>query len=178
MHGWALQQSALEAHAFLARDYTPDARADLSVRPGVAIARAAASCSWPAGSRAVNERSRPRYSRSRPNGSRAIALTRATGATRARSWAAWMIAAIRIPLGMPVLMPTARVEWLDADREHPIGQRFLYTGALNLDLTDKVRLLLDVSRTEVQTGSFPLSNAPVLFDRRATVLVGQVQVKI
>jgi hypothetical protein len=93
--------------------------------------------------------------------------------------AAWGIAALRKQVGAVTLMPAARFEWLDADREHPIGRRFYMSGALNvMDLADTFRVVVDVSRSIVQAGSFPLSVPPVLRDTSSTVVVVQAQVKI
>jgi hypothetical protein len=98
----------------------------------------------------------------------------------AKTWmAAWAVAAIRIPVQCTVLMPAARLEWLDADREHSIGRRYYISGAFNvMNVTDNVRFLLDVTRSQVQPGSVPLSIAPVLLDRSSTIVVAQVQIKI
>ena len=38
--------------------------------------------------------------------------------------------------------------------------------------------MLDVSRSQLQTGTFPLSSAPLLLDASATVVVAQLQLKI
>ena len=93
--------------------------------------------------------------------------------------AAWGIAAVKIPVRHDVVMPAARFEWLDADREHGIGSRYLMTLALNvMDVADSVRVLVDVSRTQVHAGTFPLSVPPVLTDISSTAAVVQVQVKI
>ena len=56
-------------------------------------------------------------------------------------------------------MPAARFEWLDIDRQHPEGQRYLISGALNVDFTTHVRLLLDLSRAQLTSGTYP-STAP------------------
>ncbi len=58
--------------------------------------------------------------------------------------AAWGIFAVRFPVAHVLAMPTARFEWLDADRQQSGGQRYLLSGALNLDFTAHVRLLLDL----------------------------------
>jgi hypothetical protein len=93
--------------------------------------------------------------------------------------AAWGIAAVRFPIGDYVLMPAMRFEWLDADREHAIGRRYLMSGAINfLEASDTVRVLLDVSRSQVQPGTTPLSLAPVVFEKSNTAVIVQVQVKI
>ena len=98
----------------------------------------------------------------------------------AKTWmAAWGIAAVRFPVDEVVLMPAARFEWLDADLEHDIGRRYYISGGLNvMNRTDSVRVLLDVTRSQVQRGSFPLSVAPVLLDASSTIIVAQAQIKI
>jgi hypothetical protein len=101
-----------------------------------------------------------------------------TRADARRFMAAWGIAAVRFPVRRVLTMPALRFEWLDADRQHPEGQRYLASAALNLDFTAHVRLLLDLSRDEVRAGSYPLSTPPGVFSRSATVFVVQVQLKI
>ncbi len=77
-----------------------------------------------------------------------------------RWWAAWGLAAFRFSAGPIDLMPVARVEWLDGDRDRSdSGQRLSMTAGLNFLFTDGIRLLLDVSRTNVQAGS-PLLSQP------------------
>ena len=102
-------------------------------------------------------------------------------AANASTWMAfWAVGAVKLDVSDAVrLMPAVRFEWLDADREHPIGRRYLVSGALNLmDHADSVRLLLDVSRNQVQAGTFPLGVPPLLFDASSTTIVMQVQVKV
>ena len=101
-------------------------------------------------------------------------------ATGARTWmATWAIAAVKIPVSTFVVMPAARFEWLDADREHPIGRRYLISGAVTaMDPADRMRVMLDVSRSQVQGGTFPLSIAPILLDASGTVIVAQIQLKM
>ena len=93
--------------------------------------------------------------------------------------AAWVIAAVRLRLDPVVLMPAVRFEWLDADREHEIGRRYVFSTAVDvMDVSESVRLLIDVSHYQVQRGTYPLSIAPVLLDTSSTAIVAQVQVKI
>jgi hypothetical protein len=91
---------------------------------------------------------------------------------------AWGIAAVRFPVARVLAMPALRFEWLDADRQHPEGQRYLASAALNLDFTTHVRLLLDLSRDELRAGTYPLATPPGVFSQSATVFVVQVQLKI
>ena len=51
---------------------------------------------------------------------------------------------MRFPVAKVLAMPALRFEWLDIDRQHPEGQRYLASAALNLDFTAHVRLLLDL----------------------------------
>jgi hypothetical protein len=57
------------------------------------------------------------------------------------------------------LLPAFRYEWLDADREHARGIHQSFAGALTLLFLERVRLLFDVTYTDVQPRS-PLLNQP------------------
>lgn len=92
--------------------------------------------------------------------------------------AAWGIFAVRFPVARVLVMPTARFEWLDADRQHPEGQRYVVSGALNLDFTTRVRLLLDLTRDQLAHGTYALSSPPGVFSQSATIYVTQLQLKI
>jgi hypothetical protein len=92
--------------------------------------------------------------------------------------AAWGIVAVRLPVGAARVMPAARFEWLDTDREHAQAQRYFVTGALNLDISDAVRVLLDVTRAEFRAGGDPITSSPGVFDRSATTIVAQLQLKL
>jgi hypothetical protein len=98
----------------------------------------------------------------------------------ARTWMSlWGVAAMKLKLPDLALMPAVRVEWLDADREHGVGRRYYLSGALNLmDRHDQVRLLVDVSRSIVQSGSPLVGQPPGLLDQSSTIAVVQLQVKI
>ena len=74
--------------------------------------------------------------------------------------AAWTVAAYRIPIGSTVLMPALRAEWLDVDRKHAGGGRLYLTGAVNLELNANVRLLIDVSRYDVNSRTQALRKRP------------------
>jgi hypothetical protein len=92
---------------------------------------------------------------------------------------AWGIAAIRLPVRTVVVMPAFRLEWLDSDREHPtLGGREIFSGALNVDVTDKLRMVGDLSHTIVQPGSVSLTSMNGALDSNATVVVFQVQLKL
>ena len=92
--------------------------------------------------------------------------------------AAWGIVAVRFPVAHVLAMPTVRFEWLDADRQQSGGQRYLLSGALNLDFTAHVRLLLDLSRDQLTSGLAPMTTPPGVFTQSFTVFVTQIQLKI
>ena len=92
--------------------------------------------------------------------------------------AAWGIVAVRFPVAHVLAMPTVRFEWLDADRQQSGGQRYLVSGALNLDFTTHVRLLLDLSRDQLSSGLPPMTTPPGLFTQSFTVFVTQIQLKV
>lgn len=92
--------------------------------------------------------------------------------------AAWALAVVHFPLAGIDWIPGVRFEWLDANRQQPDGQRYLLSGALNLDFTDKVRLLLDLSRAQLTAGSVPASSPAGVFSQSATIFVTQLQLKI
>jgi hypothetical protein len=74
--------------------------------------------------------------------------------------ATWALAAYRFPFAGVILMPAARAEWLDADRERAGEGRLYLTAGLNVDFTESIRLLVDVSRYDVEGGSRALKNRP------------------
>ena len=92
--------------------------------------------------------------------------------------AAWGIFAVRFPVAHVLAMPTVRFEWLDADRQQSGGQRYLLSGALNLDFTAHVRLLLDLSRDQLSSGLPPNTTPPGVFTQSATIFVTQIQLKV
>ena len=92
---------------------------------------------------------------------------------------AWGIVGYKIPVDKLAVIPAARLEWLDADREHPIGRRLYISGAITvMDKADQVRMLLDVSRQQVQAGTIPIGQSLGLLDQSATIVNVQVQIKI
>lgn len=98
--------------------------------------------------------------------------------------AAWGLVTYRVPVGKrAVAMPALRAEWLELNREQRLGQRTYLTGALNLDLTPELRLLVDVSWRHVQRGSQALGQlnhfVPVpIYDLSGTRMTVQAQLKI
>ncbi len=101
----------------------------------------------------------------------------------------WLLAVAKVPLGKTILLPAARVEWLDVDRDKPVGAHWLSSAALNLDISANLRFLVDFTVHRVQAGTMPLSQVPQgaadqggvwlpfhdVNDTRATV---QIQAKI
>ena len=81
------------------------------------------------------------------------------------------------------LMPAARVEWLDGDRDHSVGLRRQLAFGLNIVFSKQARLLLDVTRTDAQAGSpiidqpLPVPSTP-FFELSHTRWVGQFQIEI
>jgi hypothetical protein len=74
--------------------------------------------------------------------------------------ATWALASYRIPIDSVVLMPAVRAEWLDVDRKNPGGGRVYLTAGFNIDLSANLRLLLDVSRYDVQSKTQSLNDRP------------------
>jgi hypothetical protein len=74
--------------------------------------------------------------------------------------AGWALASYRFPFAGVTLMPAARAEWLDGDREHAGQGRSYLTLGLNIEFNESVRLLIDVSRYDVQDGAQALRERP------------------
>jgi hypothetical protein len=74
--------------------------------------------------------------------------------------AGWALAAYRFPVGELVMMPAVRAEWLDVDRKNPGGGRLYLSAGFNVDISANVRLLLDVSRYDVQSAAQSLKERP------------------
>lgn len=91
---------------------------------------------------------------------------------------AWGIVAVRFPVRWILVMPAIRFEWLNTDLQQPGGRHYLASGALNLDFTAHARLLLDLSRDQVEAGTSPSTSPPGVFSHTATVFVTQVQLEI
>ena len=98
-------------------------------------------------------------------------------------WAAWGLVAYRFRLGPVRLLPAARIEWLDADREHSVGRRRQMSLGLNVLFSKTVRFLIDVTRTDVESNTpvleqpLPLAAFPYL-DLDSTRVVAQLQLEI
>jgi hypothetical protein len=91
---------------------------------------------------------------------------------------AWGMAAARFPIEHVIMMPAARFEWLNDDLQHPEGDRYLITGALNVDVANQLRFLFDYSHYLMRYGSYPISSTPGVFNKSSDVFVVQVQLKI
>jgi hypothetical protein len=98
-------------------------------------------------------------------------------------WASWGIAAYRIEAGKVTLIPAVRAEWLDSDREHGKGMyRTLSLGLTTLFL-ERVRVLLDVSRVDVEEHTAvlnqpkPLPESPYLA-LDTTRVIAQLQLEL
>ena len=98
-------------------------------------------------------------------------------------WAAWALVAYRFRTGPIHLMPAARIEFLDSDREHDNGGRREVALGLNVFFTKTIRLLLDVANTAVQNDTpvieqpLPLAAFPYL-DLASTRVTAQLQIEI
>jgi hypothetical protein len=91
----------------------------------------------------------------------------------------WALAAYRIRVGKVVLQPAVRAEWLDLDREHPVGELLYLTAALGIDFSERVRLLFDVSHTDVQPGTVNREVPRIfLYDADNTTFIVQLQLKL
>lgn len=73
---------------------------------------------------------------------------------------AWFLALYRVPIAKSALMPGVRVEWLDSDRQHSVGQHLALSGVVNVDFDPRLRLLVDVTHQWVQDGTPPLGKKP------------------
>ena len=91
---------------------------------------------------------------------------------------AWGMAAARIDVGGIVFMPSARFEWLNDDLQHPEGDRYILTGALNVDVARQLRFLFDYSNYIMRPGGWPIQSVPGIFNKSFDAFIVQVQVKI
>ena len=98
-------------------------------------------------------------------------------------WAVWALAAYDVHAGWLRLTPAVRVEWLDLDRDHDLGARREIAGGIGVPFKKRMRLLLDVKRTDVQKGT-PVINSPKplpavpYFDLSSTRVTAQFQVEL
>jgi hypothetical protein len=98
-------------------------------------------------------------------------------------WGVWALAAYRFWVGPIRLMPAARIEWLDTDREHSVGVRRAISVGVNVLFSKSVRFVVDVTRTDVEGGTpvieqpLPLAAIPYL-DLDSTRVIAQLQLEI
>jgi hypothetical protein len=91
----------------------------------------------------------------------------------------WGMAALRWPVGGIVVIPALRAEYLDTDREHSnVGGILHFSGAVNVDLSERVRVLADISRHYVQFGTRNWNFDLVRYDTDYTSGTVQVQWKL
>jgi hypothetical protein len=102
----------------------------------------------------------------------------------ARSWmAGWVLVGYKFRAGPIALMPAARAEWLDTDREHKVGGRRELTLGCNIFFSKSVQLVIDVTRTDVANGTpaieqpLPLPAVPY-FDLDHERVTAQLQLQI
>ena len=98
-------------------------------------------------------------------------------------WAAWALLAYDVHLGPVRFTPAVRAEWLDLDRDHNVGGRRELRAGVAFPYKKRLRLLLDVARTDVEAGTpviespKPLPAVPY-FDLDSTRVTGQIQVEL
>jgi hypothetical protein len=90
----------------------------------------------------------------------------------------WAMALVRFHVGGVLVTPAGRAELLDTDREHPTGAILHVSAALNVDVSDRVRVLADLSRHYVQIGTRNWEFDRVRYDTDATIGVLQVQLRL
>lgn len=93
--------------------------------------------------------------------------------------AAWALLAKRFVVSSNfTLIPAARAEWLDEEREVPSGRSVYLTAGFNIDYQNRLRLLLDVSRLWIDPGTPDRSLEFVQFRSDATIGIVQLQMKL
>lgn len=96
-----------------------------------------------------------------------------------RFMAFWGMARFRIPLGGMALTPALRGELLDTDREHgDVGGIVHLSAGLNLDLSERWRLMWDLSQHYVQPGTRNWEFDIVRYDTDATSGTLQLQLDL
>ena len=91
----------------------------------------------------------------------------------------WGMAAARLPIGSVHLIPAARLEWLDVDRENPnVGGIIHASAAVTLELSQRLRLLADVSRHFAQYGTRNWAYDRVRYDTDYTSGTLQFQLRL
>jgi len=108
-------------------------------------------------------------------GDRTDVLTRGDALTY---MGAWGMAAVRVAVDGVVIMPAVRFEWLNDDLQHPEGDRYIFTGALNVDVARQLRFLFDYSNYLMRPGGYAISKVQGVFNNSFDQFVVQLQLKI
>lgn len=87
----------------------------------------------------------------------------------------WALATYQIPLWNFVLMPALRAEWVDLNRGQSGGEVALFSAAMNVQLPQGIRLLVDVSHTNANAGAYRTDGTSYL---DAWTIVSQVQLML
>jgi hypothetical protein len=91
----------------------------------------------------------------------------------------WGMVAARLHVGSFHLIPAARLEWLDVDRENPnVGGMIHASAAITLELSQRLRLLADVSRHFTQYGTRNWAYDRVRYDTDYTSATLQFQLRL
>ena len=98
-------------------------------------------------------------------------------------WAIWALLAYEVHAGPLRFTPVIKAEWLDLDRDHDVGGRRELSAGLSFPYKKRVRLLVDVKRTDVQAGTPVLDSPKPLpavpyFDVDSTRITAQLQVEL
>jgi hypothetical protein len=92
---------------------------------------------------------------------------------------AWGMGAARFPVGRYHLIPAFRLEWLDVDREHSdVGGIIHVSAALTLELSQRLRVLADLSRHFVQYGTRNWHFERIRYDTDYTAGTLQFQLRL
>jgi hypothetical protein len=98
-------------------------------------------------------------------------------------WAVWALAAYELRFGWVRVTPVVKAEWLDLDRDHDVGGRRELSAGLLFPYKKRIRMLLDVKRTDVEAGT-PVIDSPKplpavpYFDVDSTRVTAQLQVEL
>ncbi|HVY28133.1 MAG TPA: hypothetical protein VHB79_16360 [Polyangiaceae bacterium] len=98
-------------------------------------------------------------------------------------WAVWALLAYDVHAGWLRFTPVIKAEWLDLDRDHDVGGRRELSAGVAFPYKKRVRVLVDVKRTDVQAGT-PVIDSPKplpavpYFDVDSTRITAQLQVEL
>jgi hypothetical protein len=98
-------------------------------------------------------------------------------------WALWALVAYDVRWGKLRFTPALRAEWLDADREHDVGQRRELAAGIAIPYKKRARFLVDVRHTDAQGGTPVLDSPKPLpavpyFERDRTRVTAQFQLEL